>query len=209
MRCTTHPWFDLGRHDGAGDGGQGGNDGGGGDPSGQPADRTFTQTDLDRIVTERLARERAKYADHDDLKAKAAELDQIKADQQTEAERLAADRDAALQRADAAVTRAVRAEVKALADGFADRDDAVLNLGDLGRYVTDGEVDTEAIGVALAEVLHRKPHLARPAAAGPRTPAPDQSQGRGGTTTAADYRQADEAAYATELARYGLRPYGR
>jgi hypothetical protein len=32
---------------------------------------TFTQADVDRIVRERVAREKAKYADYDDLKAKA------------------------------------------------------------------------------------------------------------------------------------------
>ena len=37
----------------------------------KPAE-TFTQADVDRIVKERVQRERAKYADYDDLKAKAA-----------------------------------------------------------------------------------------------------------------------------------------
>lgn len=35
--------------------------------------QTFTQADVDRIVKERVQRERAKYADYDDLKAKAGE----------------------------------------------------------------------------------------------------------------------------------------
>ena len=48
------------------------------DPTSNPnpeptTDQTFTQADLDRIVSERLQRERAKFADYDDLKAKAAE----------------------------------------------------------------------------------------------------------------------------------------
>ena len=34
---------------------------------------TFTQADVDRIVRERVQRERAKYADYDDLKAKAGD----------------------------------------------------------------------------------------------------------------------------------------
>ena len=34
---------------------------------------TFTQADIDKIVKERVARERAKFADYDDLKAKAGE----------------------------------------------------------------------------------------------------------------------------------------
>ncbi len=40
--------------------------------------RTFTQADVDRIVADRLARERARYADYDDLKARAAEADKNK-----------------------------------------------------------------------------------------------------------------------------------
>lgn len=39
------------------------------DPGAKP--ETFTQADIDRIVKERVQRERAKYADYDDLKAKA------------------------------------------------------------------------------------------------------------------------------------------
>lgn len=47
-------------------------------PTGAPNDgaqaqeATFTQADVDRIVRERVAREKAKYADYDDLKATAA-----------------------------------------------------------------------------------------------------------------------------------------
>lgn len=35
-------------------------------------DQTFTQADVDRIVSERVQRERAKFGDYDELKAKAA-----------------------------------------------------------------------------------------------------------------------------------------
>lgn len=37
----------------------------------QAQERTFTQADIDKAVKERVARERAKFADYDDLKAKA------------------------------------------------------------------------------------------------------------------------------------------
>lgn len=46
------------------------------DPTPEPdptPDQTFTQADVDRIVKERVQREKAKYADYDDLKAKAGE----------------------------------------------------------------------------------------------------------------------------------------
>jgi hypothetical protein len=136
--------------------------------------------------------------------AAARELAAIKAAQQTETEKLQAEADAARKTAAEATARAVRSEVRALADGFADREDAVLNLGDLGQYVKDGEVDTAAIETALAAVLERKKHLAKPA--GVRNPAPDPSQGKGGTSTPPDYRTADKAAFEAELAKYGLRP---
>lgn len=40
------------------------------DPTPEP-DQTFTQADVDRIVRERVKRERDKFADYDDLKVKA------------------------------------------------------------------------------------------------------------------------------------------
>lgn len=60
---------------GSGDGGDGAGDGGKGDGE-EGAGQTFKQADVDRIVADRLKREReatkAKYADYDDIK-KAAE----------------------------------------------------------------------------------------------------------------------------------------
>lgn len=41
----------------------------------QKAEPTFTQADLDRIVQERLNRDRAKFADYDDLRRKAVEFE--------------------------------------------------------------------------------------------------------------------------------------
>lgn len=80
----------------------------GGNNSGEtPAADEFkaitTQEDLNKVIDERLKRERAKYADYKDLKTKAAELDQIKTANQTEAEKTA-ERIAALE-ADLAKTR--------------------------------------------------------------------------------------------------------
>lgn len=40
-------------------------------------ERTFTQADVDKIVAERLTRERAKYADYDALSKKAAKVDEL------------------------------------------------------------------------------------------------------------------------------------
>lgn len=43
------------------------------DGSAEQQEQTFTQADIDRIVRERVKREREKYADYDELKAKAGE----------------------------------------------------------------------------------------------------------------------------------------
>lgn len=71
--------------------------------------RTFTQEDVDRIVAERLRREREKYADYDDLKARAAAADASKSELQQLAERLAATE----KRMQEAEIKALRAEVAA------------------------------------------------------------------------------------------------
>ena len=42
---------------------------------GQQPERTFTQAEMNAIISDRLSRERSKYADYDDLKAKAAQFD--------------------------------------------------------------------------------------------------------------------------------------
>lgn len=46
--------------------------------------RTFTQDDVDRIVAERLSREKAKFADYEALKEKAAKFDKSEEDQKSE-----------------------------------------------------------------------------------------------------------------------------
>lgn len=42
----------------------------------QQPERTFTQTEMDAIIRDRLSRERSKYADYDDIKAKAQKFDE-------------------------------------------------------------------------------------------------------------------------------------
>jgi len=46
-----------------------------------------SQEDLNRIITERVSRERAKYSDYADLKAKAGRLDEIEQANKSEAEK--------------------------------------------------------------------------------------------------------------------------
>ncbi|MBR1689392.1 MAG: DUF4355 domain-containing protein [Oscillibacter sp.] len=47
------------------------------EPTAGGQEKTFTQAELDRIVAERLGRERAKYEGFDDFKAKAEKYDQM------------------------------------------------------------------------------------------------------------------------------------
>lgn len=63
----------------------------------QPAEKTFTQADVDRVVGERLAREKEKFGDYDDLKAKAERLKEIEDANKSESQKLT-DQIAALQK---------------------------------------------------------------------------------------------------------------
>jgi len=54
-----------------------------------PADKTFSQAEVDRIVGERVGRERQKYADYNELKQAKERLDEIEQANATEAEKAA------------------------------------------------------------------------------------------------------------------------
>lgn len=109
-----------------------------------------------------------------------AELQRLKDAEKSDSERLSDQLTAAQERAERAVRAAVASKVEALARDFADPEDAVGSL-DLTAYVDeDGAIDTDAIKEALADLLKRKPHWARPDEGGPRRPAPDRTQGSSG-----------------------------
>lgn len=52
-----------------------------------------SQDDLNRIIADRVSRERGKFADYEDLKVKASKLDQLEAEKLTETQRLQAQLD--------------------------------------------------------------------------------------------------------------------
>lgn len=107
---------------------------------------------------------------------KAKKLDDLEAAQQTETEKAAARAAAAEEQVTALRRRALDAEIRAAATGWADPSDAPRYLDDHDRYLSDdGSIDTEAITTDLAAVLLARPHLAR--VDGPRRPAPDPAQG--------------------------------
>lgn len=136
--------------EGAGDGGQSGN-GDGGTSNNSPAyTPPASQADLDRIIEQRLARERGKYADYDDLKARAERLDALELEMSTDldrATRQAVD-DGYSSAMAAAVPRIVRAEFKAEAKGVLSDEqlDALLEDVDLTAYADiNGDPDVDRI----------------------------------------------------------------
>jgi hypothetical protein len=148
---------------GTGDGGQGGSGGqGGGSGSG---DKTFTQDDVERMISDRLARERSKTADYDQLKEKAGKWDKHEADSASELEKAtkkAADEAAEAARAEVRVERVLDKIEVAAAGKFADPEDAQLHLGKRAQEFIgkDGSIDTKAIAAAVEQLLKDKPHLA-------------------------------------------------
>jgi len=70
-----------------------------------------TQAELNEIVEKRLARERNKYSDYNDLKAKAAQFDQTEEEKKTELEKLTGKASKAEARAIAAEQALLRSEV--------------------------------------------------------------------------------------------------
>lgn len=128
-----------------------------------PEGGTFTppasQEDLDRIVGQRLARERAKFADYDEVKAKAAKLDEAEAASKSELQKLQdgiAERDAQLANLPKEIRQqAIRFASAASRAGFLDPEDALLNISDIDLS------DNDAVKAALEELAERKPHLVR------------------------------------------------
>ena len=120
------------------------NEGGGGsdtgeqqqDDGGKP-ERTFTQDDLDKAVRDRLNREKAKFADYGDLKAKADQLDQLTAAQKTAEQRAADDLAKAQKAAADALAEAVRYKAAGKAGIDPESDDfALIGSGDEETVMT-------------------------------------------------------------------------
>ena len=138
---------------GSEDGGDGGGGEGGSSGGNEGAGETFTQAQLDKIVGQRVAEERAKYADYDDAKAKAAKYDAEDAEGKTPDQRISAletqlaEERSARQKAEVAQLRSDRAAgvegfpkslVKKLTGTTAEEIDAEITeiMGDL-KITTD------------------------------------------------------------------------
>ena len=61
-------------------------------------EKTFTQAEMDAIIGDRLKRERAKYADYEELKGKAAKYDEAEEASKSELQKAVEERDALRER---------------------------------------------------------------------------------------------------------------
>lgn len=80
-----------------------------------------SQDDLNRLISDRVARERSKYSDYKDIKAKAAKLDEIEAASKSETERAAERASAAEAERDVARAESLRLRI-ATKNGISDTD---------------------------------------------------------------------------------------
>lgn len=121
-------------------------------------------------LRERLKAAEPQLAEYNRLvEASKSELDRAQEAAQTNA-----------QRAQVLLDRTVNAEIRALASGFADPEDAATFLSGKQYADDDGNVDTAAIKADLSDLLSRKPHLAASeGGTGRRAPRPDHSQASG------------------------------
>jgi hypothetical protein len=170
--------------------GSGGDAGAGGAGSGAGDDgkeKGYTapasQADLDRIISDRLAREREKYADYSDLKAKAeahdAALEAAKSDADKAIDAARAEGETAA--TTAANARIVKAEAKVLASDAKFRNPslaiATIDLSDV-KVNDDGSIDSDAVKAKLKALAESDPYLVDD---GKKLPLkPDRSQGGGG-----------------------------
>lgn len=142
---------------------------GGGAPApqpgtGTPQPPTFTQEQMNANAAAARREEAAKYADHDELKARAAKADELERERLTETERL--QKDLAIEQQQTARLQGniaeamISAEIKVTSTtmGFVDTD-AALALIDRSQvaYTTEGGVT--GVKEALATLLEAKPFL--------------------------------------------------
>lgn len=146
-------------------------------------DKTFTQADVDRIINDRLARQKSQYADYEELKKSAGRLKDLETAQLSETEK----RDKRIQELEAAAAefegkgrardleiteRLVKAEVRIVASGmgFASPDDA-YRLADLVEVKLDDQGAVLGVQKALDKLMKDKPYLAKGGGPGAGSPA--------------------------------------
>ena len=134
--------------------------------NGGAAEKSYSQDQINSLIEARLSRERAKFADYDQVKAKAAEYEKLVESSKSEQQKAV---DAARKEGETAAAErwrayVVGAEVRAQAAHlrFHDPADAVAQLhSQLGKVTVgdDGAVDSDSIKKALEELSKNKPYL--------------------------------------------------
>lgn len=148
--------------------------GGGQQPAAQPV-KTFTQEELNRVIDERLKREREKYADYEELKKKVADAESA---QKSETEKLvekATKAEAHAREVESQTTeRLIRAEAKAIAAelGFT-KPDRAIRLADLSQAKVDEGGEVSGVKEALEALAKEMPELlkkSQPPSSNPTNP---------------------------------------
>lgn len=176
------------------------------------ADKTFTQAELDAILSERLARQKAQFKDYDDYREKAAKWAQFEESQKSEAQKRAEElekakreRDEVMQKAQTWLVRA--AFIAEAAKVGASHPEDVYALADRANITIDESGAVLGVADAVKAVVDagRVPLRTTEQAPRPTPPAMNASAGVGQRPepTATDALTDEELAVARKL---GLSP---
>lgn len=128
--------------------------------------KTFTQSEVDRIVKERVA----KFADYDDVKNELASLQDLQRSELEKAQAAAAEAAKRAEVAEMSLRKAQREAVVARAAKDAHDPSEVARLLEVADDASDDEVEA-----AVADLLNAKPYLVRQADRVPTQPTPGTS----------------------------------
>ncbi len=166
--------------------------------------KTFTQSEMDAVVQDRLRRNDAKFSDYDDLKAKAARLDEAEEASKSELEKATGKATTEAARADIADARADRIlrqsviMAEATSQGAADAETIVALLATDDTITLDGD-QVKGAKQAVKKLLEAKPFLAgktqTPSSSGPAF------GGQESSTLADQIAEAEKAGDITETIR--------
>lgn len=174
---------------------------------GQEEPRTFSQADVDRIIADRLRRQKSQFSDYNDLKSQAEKWAEHEEEQKTELQKAQDRADKAEEATAAAFRRAQETLVwgafiaEAAKAGAAHPEDA-YSLADRANVSIDDQGTITGVTEAVAKLVEEKRLVmsGKPAA-------PSLDGGKGGGTRASDQTAKDlteeELTYARKM---GLTP---
>lgn len=145
------------------------------------AAKTFTQADVDRIVRDRVAREREKYADYDELRAKADDADKTK----SKLDKMAEQMEALTKRAETAEIESTRHRV-AEELGLTAKEAKRLRGKTYDELLSDGNELVDDLGIDVAARKKGKGGTER------RKPADDANNGGDGDDAGTDDENGDD-----------------